>query len=74
MPEDKLHCIEEELAHQEQKIIDLSDMVTCQWEEINALKKCLAKMQGKINMLEDSPEGEELSIADQAARDKPPHY
>ena len=60
-----LSKIEETLAHQEQQINDLSDMVITQSKEIAALQKELLKLQGKIEDLsEDAP----------AADQKPPHY
>ncbi len=77
MSDNKLENIEEALAHQEKQIRDLSDMVTAQWDQIDILKARLKKMQGKVEELEDSlPEGDnkDLSVTEQAARDKPPHY
>ena len=65
MPENKIDNIEEALAHQEQQISDLSDMVIAQGQEISTLKKHIQKLEGK---LEDM--GEDAGPADQ----KPPHY
>jgi len=57
--------IEETLAHQEQQINDLSDMIISQGKEIDTLKKEVQKLQGKLEQInEDAPE------ADQP----PPHY
>lgn len=76
MLDKKLENIEEALAHQEIQIRDLSDMVTSQWDQIDILKARLAKMQGKVEELEENvPDSDKgMSVADQAARDKPPHY
>ncbi len=75
MTEEKLNRIETTLAHQERQILDLSEMINLQWKEIELLKKRLEKTQAKINILETSSDsGPALSITEQAARDKPPHY
>ena len=66
MSEDKLNKVEETLAHQEQQINDLSDMIIAQGHEIDSLKKQLSKLQGKIENIEDG----DTPAADQ----KPPHY
>ncbi len=74
---DNLNLIEETLAHQEKQIQDLSDTVSRQWEEIDLLKKHLEKLQDKIDQVGNSASGENpetLSVTEQAARDKPPHY
>lgn len=72
--DNQLNHIEELLAHQEQQIADLSHVVTRQWAEIDGLKKQIGRMQDKIMSLEDAPASEGLSVTEQAARDKPPHY
>ena len=77
MAENSTDKIEAALAHQDRQIQDLSDMVTRQWQEIDALKKYITGLQGKIESLEDTMrtgEGEPLSVTEQALRDKPPHY
>ena len=77
MNDNKLNNIEESLAHQEQQISDLSDMVVRQSDEIALLKKHIRKLEDKIGMIEDDVSvsgSESLSISDIAARDKPPHY
>lgn len=66
MTEEKLNAIEETLAHQEQQIQDLSDMVVTQGREMDTLRKEILKLQGKI---ENMDEGEQ-----QPANQKPPHY
>lgn len=77
MTEEKLNVIEELIAHQENQIQDLSDMVVKQGDEIEALKSHLTKLEGKIGLLEEtagSGEGEGLSVTEIAAMNKPPHY
>ncbi len=77
MAENKLNHIEEMMAHQEQQIHDLSEMVNRQWQEIDLLKKQLEKTNAKLGVLEETAgdsESEGLSVTEQAARDKPPHY
>lgn len=73
---DTTQRLEEMLAHQEQKIQDLSDMVTRQWAEIDRLKAHLIKMQDKITFLEENPGADNtgLSTSDIAKLNKPPHY
>jgi uncharacterized coiled-coil protein SlyX len=76
MSEDRFDKIEEVLAHQDQQISDLSEMVSEQWKTIDTLKKQASLMKDKMAALEaaqDSGEGE-LSVSEIAERDKPPHY
>ena len=77
MSEQKLNNIEETLAHHEQQIEDLNNIVTKQADEIDALKQRLKGLRDKIDVIEDmarTRNSEAPSAADQAARDKPPHY
>ncbi len=77
MTENKTNHIEEALAHQEQQIHDLGEMVNRQWQEIDLLKKQLEKTNAKLGAIEETAgnsQGEDLPPAQQAARDKPPHY
>lgn len=71
MSDEKITQIQETLAHQEQEIATLSQMVTRQWDEIDLLKKLVRKLQGS---LAEVSENQPPSAAEQAARDKPPHY
>lgn len=70
--------IEETLAHQEQQINDLSEMIIAQGKDIEALKLYIRDLKSKIEMLEDdageTTDQKPLSVTEQAARDKPPHY
>ncbi|MCB1531071.1 MAG: SlyX family protein [Rhodospirillales bacterium] len=77
MLEDDLNRIQEVLTHQEKQIFDLNDMVTRQWKEIDRLKAELEKTRAKLNVLEETAAeamGEKLSVSEEAARNKPPHY
>lgn len=77
MTEQKLNQIEEHIAHQDQQIQDLSDMIIHQGKDIDRLKKHISKLESKIHVIEDSSaEGDNsgASISDVAAREKPPHY
>lgn len=77
MSEKKIENLEEALAHHEKQILDLSEMVKAQWDQIDILKARLTKMQGKVEELEENlpdGDGKNLSVSEQAARDKPPHY
>lgn len=68
MSNEDITAIQETLAHQEQQISDLSEMIIAQTEEIAALKKHIGKMAGKIESLEDD------LASGPAADQKPPHY
>ena len=77
MPEEKYNRLEELLTHQDRQILDLNEMVTRQWDEIDRLKKRMAAMDHKIDQLNDNaalPNDGDLSVSELAARDKPPHY
>jgi len=58
--------LQETVAHQEQQIIDLSDMIIAQGRAIDALKKEVLKLQGKMEQMDEG--------GAQAANQKPPHY
>lgn len=68
--------IEETLAHQEQQIQDLNDVVTKQWNEIDRLTKTIERLGHKVQELETvkSEDHENLSVTEEAALNKPPHY
>lgn len=78
MTAEKIDKIETLLAHQERQIQDLSDMLNLQRKEIDVLKTRLDRTQKKIVDMETMNDGggqsEILSVTEQAARDKPPHY
>lgn len=63
------------LAHHEKQIAELSDVVFAQGRDIDILKRRLELTQDKISRLETALDGREgLSVTEQAALDKPPHY
>lgn len=70
--------IEITLAHHERQITDLSEMINDQWQQIEALKRQLAKAQDKLMLLEagagDGTDDSGLTVTEIALRDKPPHY
>lgn len=75
MMDDRLDKIETALAHHEQQIQDLNDVVNRQWEEIDRLRLLLHKAEAKLSAIEagdDRMAG--LSTAEIAAMEKPPHY
>lgn len=74
MTEQKINRIEEMLAHQEQQITDLSEMVNTQWKEIEGLKRRLEQANSKLSHLENKGVDAGQSITDMAAQEKPPHY
>ena len=77
MSETRLQTLEETLAHQDQQIADLSEMLILQGREITKLHKEIAKINGKLEAAgghSGQSEGEALSGADFAAQNKPPHY
>lgn len=76
MSDDKLNDIESTLMHQDRQIQDLNDMVNAQWREIDQLKRRLDLALGKLSALETAaPDpNRDLSVAEIAALEKPPHY
>lgn len=77
MSEDRLMNLEMNIAHLEQKLEDLSDVVSAQSNIISQLKAKLNLQQSKIEEIEMNTRvnnSETLSASEVAARDKPPHY
>ncbi len=70
MDHEKLENIEITLAHHEQQINDLNDVITDQWKHIELLNRRLDKALGKIENLESAPS----SNSSIAPVDRPPHY
>jgi SlyX protein len=66
----RLNELEIKIAHQEQQINDLSDMVSEQWTMIERLGGQLTKANSRIESLENNPQIEQSSLLDE----KPPHY
>ncbi len=75
--EEKIIELETTLAHHEQKIDELSELVTDQWRQIEALKRALSKAEDKIDQMaydrKDGDSGSGSSIDDLRAQ-RPPHY
>lgn len=64
-PETRLQDLEIRMAHQDQTIADLNDVITAQWKKLDALERQLQRL------------GEELEAMDTGqplASQKPPHY
>lgn len=77
MLESKINALEETIAHQDKQIQDLNDVVTKQWSEIDMLKKQLMKLGSKIEEVEGIAKesgSDGLSVIEEAALNKPPHY
>lgn len=76
MVEEKINELEAMVAHQDVQIQDLSEIVTKQWSEIEALKRQLNHTFDKIKSMEDSiGQGSSAkSVSEMAASEKPPHY
>ena len=77
MSEERLQKLEETIAHQDQQIADLSEMLILQGREIAKLHKEITKLNAKLHVMENHGghgEGEPLSGAEFAAQNKPPHY
>lgn len=78
MTDPKLSELEMLIAHQDKKIEELNDVVTQQWQEIDALKTYIKRTKEKIAELEnnigDLGSDKGMSVADEAAANKPPHY
>lgn len=78
MTESTMQKMEMAIAHHEQQIADLSEMVSVQWQQIEVLKKQLALTQDKLRALgsaaADAAIDSTLTVTEIALRDKPPHY
>ena len=76
MTDESIINIQENLAHQDQQIQELNEVVTRQWTEIDKLSKKIGQLTEKIESLElTSTDGDSgLSVTELAERQKPPHY
>ncbi len=61
----RLDELEMRMAHQDQTIAELNDVITAQWKKIEALEAQLRRFGEELQSLEP---------ADTAAQQKPPHY
>lgn len=66
--DDRLTELEVKMAHQDQQIADLSEMVSEQWNLIQRLGTLLSKADARIESLENN------SPTDNQFDEKPPHY
>jgi SlyX protein len=63
--DNRINDLEVRMAHQDQTIADLNDVITAQWKKLDALERQLKRVS------------EELETMDQGeapANQKPPHY
>ncbi len=67
MSEDRLVDIEIKLAHQEQTIIELNDVVTEQQVKITELEALCSKLIDRVRTIADT-------ATDAPHDDRPPHY
>lgn len=73
MVDQHITTIETKLAHQEQQIQDLSDMISKQWKEIDVLRKLLSKTELRLGELENTGT-DPFSDTQAIDHEKPPHY
>ncbi len=75
---DKIIELETTLAHHEQKLDELSELVTDQWKQIELLKRALTKAEDKIDQMaydkKDGGGSESGSSMDDLRAERPPHY
>lgn len=78
MTDKDIDTLQTMVAHQDKQIQELNEVVTKQWAEIDALKKYMQLTKSKIQELEHNMselgQGEGMSVSDEAAANKPPHY
>ena len=66
--EARVQTLEEQLAHRDVELHDLSEMVSQQWKRIEALEREIERTKDRIITLEDEVgEGPQASV-------KPPHW
>lgn len=68
MSEERLVDIEVKLAHQDQLLIDLNDVVTKQQEKIMTLEELCASLVDRVRSMG------EVGPGDSAQDERPPHY
>ncbi|MGH1455897.1 MAG: SlyX family protein [Alphaproteobacteria bacterium] len=71
---DKIIDIEITLAHHEQQITEMSDLITDQWKMIEILKRRLDKALAKIDQISESGEEKAVSGIEFARQNTPPHF
>jgi SlyX protein len=63
--ENRIDELEMRMAHQDQTIAELNDMVTAQWTRMESLERQLRRFGEELQVMESS---------DTPANQKPPHY
>ncbi|QQG35791.1 MAG: SlyX family protein [Micavibrio aeruginosavorus] len=78
MDDELIERMQRVLADHERQIQDLSDALNSQWQDIERLKQQLELTQSKLTHImataDDAGQDQAMTIAEIAARDKPPHY
>ncbi len=75
MTDDRINDLEITLAHHEQQIHDLSEMINRQWKDIDVLKRRLEITLNKLEELQNAPASADgRTVSEIAASEKPPHY
>lgn len=73
-----IQYMQEMIEHQHRQISDLSDMLILQGRDIKMLEAKIKKLHGKLDMLDSEGAGgadkPALSVSEEAALNKPPHY
>lgn len=64
-PDIRITDLEIRMAHQDQSIADLNDMITAQWKKLDALERQLKRLGDAL---------ENIDASDAPANQKPPHY
>ncbi len=64
-PDTRLHDLEIRMAHQDQIIADLNDVITAQWKKLDALERQLRRL---------GEEFEAMDTQQPSSNQKPPHY
>lgn len=78
MSDEKITALEITLAHHEQQIQDLNEMINKQWKEIDDLKFKLTRVTKQLREVSSTAsepgENQPMSVSEIAASEKPPHY
>jgi SlyX protein len=61
----RINDLEIRMAHQDQTIADLNDVITAQWKKLDALERQLKRLSDEL---------ESMDVGDAPANQKPPHY
>ncbi|MCK5374529.1 MAG: SlyX family protein [Alphaproteobacteria bacterium] len=64
------------MAHHDQQIAEISEIITDQWKLIEGLKSRLSRLGDKIEQMECNREQDDsfLSPIEKVRNEKPPHY